>query len=138
MHDEEKENNAFWSFVIITGIMIFVNIAVCIWSNIKVHELMSNDTSIPAIRYAKEAISTLLLGAIVSIPVDVLSWIIPKTNIVKIYGILENTLYKVICLVMAVALNVITFSNGVSPFIAAKDLLPKSGHSIFDMIVPWL
>lgn len=138
MYDEERERIAFWFFVIITGIMLFTNIVACLWSNMKVHELMSNDHSIPAIKYAKEALSTLFIGAIVSIAVDTLSWILPKTNIIKTYGILEKTIYKATCLSMAIALNVITFSNGISSFIVVRDLLIKSGHSIFDMITPWL
>ena len=138
MYDEERERIAFWFFVIITGIMLFTNIVACLWSNMKVHELMSNDHSIPAIKYAKEALSTLFIGAIVSIAVDTLSWILHKTNIIKTYGILEKTIYKATCLSMAIALNVITFSNGISSFIVARDLLIKSGHSIFDMITPWL
>ena len=116
--------STFWFFVIITGIMLFTNIVACLWSNMKVHELMSNDHSIPAIKYAKEALSTLFIGAIVSIAVDTLSWILPKTNIIKTYGILEKTIYKATCLSMAIALNVITFSN--------RKLQVQVGHPVVD------
>lgn len=138
MYDRENEKYIFWYFTIITGIMLIINIIACIFPNIKVAELMATDTNIATIKYAIEAIATLLFGAITSLVVDVFSWALPKTNVFKVYDSLENYKYKIICIVMTVILNLLTLYNGISSFLVSKELLIKSGYSLFDLVRHWM
>ncbi len=131
MCDEEQEKDTYWSFIILTSIMIIVNIIALVWSNIKVSELMGNDKSITAARYAKEALATVVVGAFSSIGVETISLLVPKTNICKVLNILEIMRNKLVCITFTVALQLLIIFNGVSAFIAARDLIFKSIENIF-------
>jgi len=131
MYDVEKEKEIIWTYALITGIMISLNMSAYLWPAMKVQEIMKNDINIPAIKYANEALITLLVGAFASLALSLLALIIPKTNACKTLENLKEPKNRYFCIILAVILHALTFYNEVSSFISAHDLLIKSGMSIF-------
>lgn len=135
MIDDKKEKQIFFLYVITTFVLLGINFAACVYSDIKINELVGDNYSNLVAESAKRAISIILVNGWVTILVETLSWLVPKTNLKKVYGQLNSSLNKMICLSLGVFFHLFVFWNILSTICDVRKLLLVASNNLFQNIM---